>query len=550
MSKKMEKFGWLGALLLVLAACAPLPPPPERQLAPEHQSALIPPAADFPPPAAGVAAASEPMQLPVRFQRSSYLLNESDGAALGQEEEVAIQVGADISSTTGPVPLRDILKRLAGLKHMNVSWASDVDQFGLVDVDIRADDDFFEAIDHLLRQVDYFHEVKGNTIIVKYKETKKFHIAMPFVTSTYETGVGGDVLGGAKSLSDDAVKGNIKLYSAGNTFDVWKNIAENIDQILEIWSEPNPSSPPPSGEGEKQIATEAIRRPQSGKGYYSIDKPIGLITVTAPRPLLGKVTNYLDNLKTQLYRQVAIEAKILEVKLDDYSKKGLDWTALISNNPIRLELFGPAGVIYQPDPLRRADPHSDRVVSKISLPNNPFDIFLDAIEKQGRTKVLANPKISVMNGQPALISVGDSIRFIDEVKADRDEKGNVTFTTSTSTVMSGLGLSVVASIMEEDEIILSLTPVTSQLQNIRTIRIGDGSIMLPEVRLREMNTVVRIKDGGMLVVGGLIDESDNTGDTRVPILGGLPVVNWLFKSETKRKEKTELVILLRPQIMP
>ena len=120
------------------------------------------------------AAPAQPAQLPVRFQSPGYVTSKEGGDAdLGENaEEYQIKVGATIRSTAGPQPLWDVLKRLANLKGMTISWASDVNQNALVDVDISADDHFFEAIDNLLRQVDYFHELKGKTIIVKYKETK------------------------------------------------------------------------------------------------------------------------------------------------------------------------------------------------------------------------------------------------------------------------------------------------------------------------------------------------------------------------------------------
>ena len=122
---------------------------------------------------------------------------EDEDDTILEEEETSLKVGATIKSTRGPQPLWDILKRLVALKKMNVSWASDVDQNVLVDVDINANDDFYEAVDNLLRQVDYFHEVQGNTIIVNYKETRQFRIAMPFIRQSYATGVGGNVLGGS-----------------------------------------------------------------------------------------------------------------------------------------------------------------------------------------------------------------------------------------------------------------------------------------------------------------------------------------------------------------
>ncbi|HWH72007.1 MAG TPA: hypothetical protein VNT26_21775, partial [Candidatus Sulfotelmatobacter sp.] len=227
MSKKNLLLGWLAALLFLLAACAPTPPPPQQGLATDQLKTPTPQAEN----AAPVAVKGSPahlqnaMQLPVRFQRPNYIIAEPDGAkVLGQEEDTVIQVGADISSTSGPVPLRDIMKRLAALKGMNLSWASDVDQYALVDVNIRAEDDFFAAIDNLLRQLEYSHEVKENSLLINYKETRRFQVAMPFLNSVYETGVGGDVLGGAKKLEDDFLKGNIKLYSSSNKFDIWKNI--------------------------------------------------------------------------------------------------------------------------------------------------------------------------------------------------------------------------------------------------------------------------------------------------------------------------------------
>jgi MSHA type pilus biogenesis protein MshL len=543
MNKTIRQIGQLGALLVFLTSCASTQPPPAQH--PARGGDLYAP---LPATSSEGASQGEDTQLPVRFQRPNYLLSETaaDKPNKVERENFVIPVGADLSSTVGPVPLRDIMRRLANIKNMNVSWASDVDQYLLVDVDIRAEDDFFRSIDNLLRQVDYFHEVQGHTIIVKYKETRRFHIGMPFLVTTYETGVGGDVLGGAKNLSDDAIKGNIKLYSEKNTFDLWTNIRTNLDQILDIWSE-QASSPPPAKENDqadkdKDTPPPVVRKPSSSKGYYNIDQPIGMVTVTAPRPLLEKVESYLENLKKQLYRQISIEAKILEVSLEEGSTKGINWADVISNVHIDFQLFGPQGILY---------PGNNRFISQISTPDNPFTIILDAIEQQGRTKVLANPRLSVMNGQPALISVGENVRFISDIQSSVDrDSGVVTYTTSTASVLSGLGLSVVATILENDEIILSLTPVTSQLEEpIQAVQIGQGVIMLPKIRLREMNTLVRIKNGGMLVVGGLIDQTDQTRNTKVPILGDIPLFKRLFKSESKYEKKTELIILLRPQLI-
>ncbi len=545
--------GGICLLLTTLIACAPIKQPPPGAAAQPGSKA-----AQATPPNA----AEKPGQLPVRFQEPSYVVKDlTSNQSMAKDDDIVIPVGADISSTSGPVPLRDILKQLAALKNMNVSWSSDVNPSDLVDVDIRAEDDFFKAIDNLLRQKDYFQEVHGNTIVVKYKETRKFHIAMPFLTSKYATRVGGDVLGSSGSSGN--VAGNIQLDSDGNTFDIWDNIRHNLDQVLEIWEEPAktaaaaPAPAPAPTTGGHQATTTATpaattttaattRDVKNGKGYYSIDKPIGLITVTAPRPLLEKIASYLDNLKKELYRQVSIEAKIVEVSLDDTATRGIDWSNMLSGKGVSFQLFGPSGIIYDTD---GAD--YSRVVTQASVSGNPFSLAMDFLDTQGHTKVLANPKLSVLNGQPALISVGDSVRYIDSVTTTVSDSGVPSYSVSTGTVMSGLGMSVVATVMDNDEIVLSLTPVTSKLNEPITYLTfgGTNQVGLPKVRLREMSTTVRVKDGQILVIGGLIDTTDDNTGNSVPVLGKIPGLGKLFSHNTETTQRKELVILLQPKIL-
>ena len=548
-STRIMKLHAMAALLALLCACAPTTtntaPPPAKETETAQQL--------------------QPGQLPVRFQQPSFVLKDSaSGAQMGAGEtsEIKIPVGADISSTTGPVPLRDIMKRLAALKGMNISWASDVDQMAMVDVDIRAEDDFFKSLDNILRQKDYFEEVQGNTIVVKYRETRKFHVAMPFLKSSYNTGVGGDVLGGSTTATT-GLKGTIQLNSEKNEFDVWDNISKNLDQILGIWEETTAIPPPATtttATGAAAVVAAATPPPtatitskrnvQAGKGYYSIDRPIGLITVTAPRPLVEKIAVYLDNLKKELYRQISIEAKIVEVAVDDTETRGIDWTNFLSGKRIDFQLFGPNGIIYSPT-------DSARVLSRISTPSNPFSLGLDFLDTQGHTTILANPKLSIMNGQPGLITAGDSVKYIDKVESRVDgTTGAVTYTVTTASLMSGIGMSVIGTIMDNDEIVLTLTPVTAKLDNNEVAYIvgWGGQIGVPRVKLREMNTTVRVKSGQVVVVGGLIDNTDGTGSgtsttSKVPFLGDIPVLGALFTHSVKTHKKSELVIMLQPKIL-
>lgn len=569
-------------------------------------------------------------QLPIRYQRPSYLLSTPIGGGRGANTDLSIPVGARITPN-GPKPLRLVMQELAKLKSMNISWANDVDQESLVHVTIMPEEDFFEAIDNVLRQLDYFHEVEGNTIVISHKLTKKFHVAMPFMSSSYSTSVGGDVLGNTEGTN---MSGTLNLNSNENKFDIWTNIEKNMDKILEIWSVPPPpvamavattsdqGAYAPATTAETPAATSTVNSGHSGLGYYTIDRPIGLITVTAPRSLLEKIENYLNNLTGEIYRQVSIEAKIIEVTLSSDNTTGLDWSSLLNTSigatldtgifrpdtassklttttlhnetsgstsltgpDSSLTITGPdssmaitatGATVSGPDstvtttgpnssitvvgPNQAMTRATDTVMQSGSMlaqkfvtitPIN-FNMLIDAMKEQGHVEVLSNPRISVMNGQPAMISVGENVTYIKSVSSTTDkDTGTISYTVTPDSVMSGLGMGVIATIMDDNQIILSLTPVTSSLtQPIEYRAFGTNQVGLPKVNLREMNTVVRVKDGEMLIVGGLTDTAATYNNNAVAGLGSLPgPFGKLFKRDGTASRKKELIILLRPRIL-
>jgi len=588
-----------------------------------------------------------------------------------------LKVGARITSTSGPQPLWDIMKRLAALKGMNISWASDVDRSVLVDVNISAQDDFYLAIDNLLRQVDYYHEVLGSTIIVKYKETRQFHIAMPFIKQTYKTNTGGDVLGGTGGEGSANVAGEISLLTdgvainnlrdgtpGGIEFNTWYSIENNLNAVLDIWSTEDVAVPVnttenPGGvdQAESSAAdqeeTATFRRSKGGNSYF-IDKPVGLITVTAPRPLLERLEVYFNSLKRELYKQISIEAKIIEVQLDDHSAIGLNWNKIFESLTIgsgRFEISdsysktttdsenssltntnsydrqeistsssstgfentfdsldtitsgggegydaentnGLGAVIsndssqYGFDNLISSTIGStdssqnnfDSIINNtigsvassgvsaakiitgglssslggaISLAAFSFDSFVKAVDEQGETTILSNPKLSVMNGQPSLMTVGRNVTYIDSITSDTDgNTGTITYTVETARALSGVGLALTANILDDNEIILNLVPVTSELvEPIEYRQLGLGEIGLPIISVREISTTVKVKDGEMLVIGGLITSVSSKEDSFIPGTKNIPFFKYLFGYEEKLEKKRELIILLQPRII-
>ena len=596
----------------------------------------------------------EPGLLPRRFQETGYLIDDDLGETEEEdEEEYKIKVGSNISSSKGPLPLRDIMKGLAKIKNMNISWASDVQQNVLVDVDIRANDDFYEAIDNILRQVDYFHEVMGTTIVIKYKETKRYHVAMPFIKQEYTTNIGGNILGSGGS----STVGNILLNSNGNTFDVWENIQKNIDILIATWSTTltAATTAAPAGDGEAADAPvqTAAQQVSAGGTSYTIDKPVGLITVHAPRSLQKRIEEYLDSLDRELYKQIMIEAKIIEVQLTDNMSLGINWNTLLQNLKFAGGSFGAItdygktntennsnansltytnsdgstrtissgkssdttsggtngttsdtadGTTSGGDDgdtstgstdygtsdttsgtSNRTSSSSDSLVrtladstsltsavtstvatlitggasnaagAAISMAAFSFDNFINALSEQGQTTILSNPKLSVMNGQPALISVGRNVTYIDSIESSTDGTGanaRVTYTVNTERILSGVGLALTAVVNRQNEIIMNIIPITSELMEpIEYELIGEGKIGLPIVNIREMSTTVKIKDGAMLVIGGLISKTESQVGDFIPGTSNIPYFKYLFGYEETKKLQRELIILLRPTIL-
>ena len=576
------------ALLLIAGGCG------EKSAKPTTPQLPAPSAANL---------ESAPAQLPARYQNPGYVTSKSamsEDLTAGQEA-FQIRVGATIKSTSGPQPLWDVLKRLANLKGMTVSWATDVDQNYLVDVDINAQDLFQDAVGNLLRQADYFYEMQGRTIVVKNKTTKTFHVGVPYTKGDYTTNVGGNFLPDVKG-STLKTEGTVKLNSTKNEFDLWDNIKTNLDVILDVAAreraaieaskeaaalaaaEQSGETPPPA---TASIANQA-RNADTGTGkdssqrstdgaYYIVDKSSGTVTVTAKPSVMTVVENYFSNLKDRLYRQIAIEAKIVEVVLNDHSKIGLDWSGILENLNINGQLLFGADSLgnstYSRDPnsgevntgssfvyrtgWRRTGSDALRFIRGITLQDLDFNVLLNALNEQGESHVLSNPKLTVLNGQPAVLSVGKVTRFVSEVERDVDRLAGaytVDYSITTDSVTEGVSMGVIATLIDDHNMIMQLTPVTTELEGgaipYRSIgRDQDMEVGLPVVNMREMSTTVQVADGEMLVIGGLIDNMTENKEKFPPVVGKIPIVKYLFGYEEKSVKKRELVILLTPKVL-
>lgn len=448
-----------------------------------------------------------------------------------------LPVGAEIVSKDAPVRLIDVIKQMADLQGLSVSWADDVDPGTQVNVHIRPEDNFWEALDNLLRQKDYFYQQTGDAIFIKFKETRRYHLAMPGLTEDFKTSVGGNLIGGEEA--GGKIKGTTEVSaSLAEPLDFWATVEENLDSILE------------------SSAAEDV-------GHYIVDKNIGVITATTPRNTHEKLEAYIEELKRQIYRQVVIEAKIVEVRLNDQSQLGVDWSNILSvTNRVGNETFGGAANFGQTytttggNIIPQVVYPTHKFLNYITLNTQNFSVAIEALKTYGTTHVLSNPKLTLMNGHGAQLAVGENITYIDKVETTiNDETGVVTYTITTDSILSGLGIAVMANIVDDDEVILYIVPVTSELipadtgEDIEYRNFGLAQVGLPRVRLREVSTMARIRNGETLIIGGHIDKQEAESTNSMPFFGDIPGLGWLFKNETNAVNTRELVIFITPKII-
>ncbi len=164
-----------------------------------------------------------------------------------------------------------------------------------------------------------------------------------------------------------------------------------------------------------------------------------------------------------------------------------------------------------------------------------------------------------MNGQTSILSVGQDKNYISKIESTTTPGSPpvITFSVNTSSLLSGIMIGIVPFISESGEITLSITPITSDLVKLDERKLGtpDSSgnypflIQLPTVNLRQLSTTVKVRNGQMVIIGGLISNREEIADSQIPGLGDIPLLGYLFKSITKSVIKTELVVLIQPMIV-
>ncbi|VAW76254.1 MSHA biogenesis protein MshL [hydrothermal vent metagenome] len=296
------------------------------------------------------------------------------------------------------------------------------------------------------------------------------------------------------------------------------------------------------------------------EGRKIIADPLsGTVLVRAmPRELMD-VAQYLKSLQASVNRQVIIEAKIIEVQLNDAFQAGINWSSFIDIQGASRELtagvFG-TGLAGPMNNIVNAEQSALSSVSSLDIHLGDFDALLELLKTQGDVQVLSSPRVSTVNNQKALIKVGTDEYFVTDLDTSTDIANSVSSQSADVTLtpfFSGVALDVTPQIDADGNITMHVHPaiseVTEDTKNVSISTTNAFSLPLATSSIRESDTIVRARNGQVIVIGGLMQDIIRDDVSSTPFFGSLPIVGNAFRQTRKVSRKTELVILLRPTIV-
>ncbi|AWA99301.1 pilus (MSHA type) biogenesis protein MshL [Vibrio harveyi] len=377
------------------------------------------------------------------------------------------------------------------------------------------------------------------TIPVDYLQFKRSGRSLTSIVTGSVTSAGTSSSGGSSDDSDSSDSnnnnGDSSTTSTGGTrietiteSDFWPMLQQAVANLIG------------SGQGQSVVVT-----PQAG-----------VITLRAFPDEIREVREFLGVSQERMQRQVILEAKILEVTLSDGYQQGINWSNMTAS-------IGNSGsvVINRPGPTGGLPP-LDAIGSllggqtNITISDGNFSAVMNFMATQGDLNVLSSPRITAANNQKSVIKVGTDEYFVTELSsnAGNGENSNAVPEVELTPFFSGISLDVTPQIDNKGNVFLHVHPAVIEVEEeIKKLNLGGdfNNVQLPLAKssIRESDSVIRAKDGDVVVIGGLMKQQNIEQVSKVPFLGDVPALGNLFRTINNVSQKTELVILLKPTVV-
>ncbi len=435
------------------------------------------------------------------------------------------------SVTVHRVPVRDLLFALARDAKIDIDIAPGID--GLVT--LNAIEQALPALlARIARQIPLRFEFTADSLLILPDTPYLRHYPIDYVnlTRTVTSAVSNNMQIG-NTPGNNIGAGSLSSTRIENTTQhrFWESLEKNLRLLLN--QQPAINAAVDTEESKKTLA-------HTGPATLIINPESGLISAFATRRQHLDIQSFIDRIGQSARRQVLIEATIVEVALGEGHEQGIDWSGLARGG-----LFEFAG---------------NSLKNTVNLRYNKNDnprALINLLDSFGTSRVLSSPRVSVLNNQSALLKVVENYIYFT-VKAESTTTANVgttvTYTTTPQTVSVGLVLSVTPQISADDSVLLNIRPtITSIGREVPDpnpdLRKNGIENLVPMIRTREIESVMRVSNGQIAVLGGLMEDRIDYKTNRLPGLGEIPLAGEIFNNRNNRAQKTELVIFLRPVVI-
>ncbi len=295
---------------------------------------------------------------------------------------------------------------------------------------------------------------------------------------------------------------------------------------------------------------------------YSVNKQAGIVSVFATERQQKQIASYLDELRSTTTSQVLIEAKVLEVSLTDEFAAGIDWSAVdLFNGHLTFGVNSSSPTAPAPafDPV--SDPSTSFLASYVS---GDLTAAVQALQRFGTVRALASPRLTVLNNQSAVLNVAkNQVYFELDVNSSQTDSGTtVDVDSNIRNVPEGVLINVQPSIdLDGRTVAMAVRPTVTRITEYVNdpgvaFAVADAGLPanaisspVPVVNVQEFDSVIQMNSGQPIVMGGLIQDRASGQQNAVPVLGEVPLLGGLFRNQSDKVEKTELVVLMKATIL-
>ncbi len=531
-------------------------------------------------------------------QQSKSTFKESDSLkqALNQPAKKQVKVGLNVPSQYADKlvnldfeqsSIRHVLKALAMDVGLNLAMPSFLPRSTEQVTLLFNRTPFAQVLKEVLKIADIHGKIEGNMLTISPLEQRFFHLDFMETVNQNSFSAGGDILGNAIGSSGNTGASTSSSSSSSNNisgefrFDGTSMPQSNPYDALEAMLQSIIDQPEQTVVSTKNLAesglvstseaefTESNVYASNQTASYTLNRMTGTLYVQAKPSKMKVIADLIEKYSETLRKQVHIEAQILEVSLDDSHQWGIDWAYIgdqfaVGNSASGQQLGGISTQLPDGEMGFRALTIAAPVLAGLSGGSTlaasavfqNFAATVNLLKEFGDVRVLSNPNIRTRHGQTGIITVGTSSSYVSQtatnnttVAAGLAQTQNVT----TSTVFDGLMLGVVPFIAENNSISLSVHPVQSRVNpaSLALVNVGgDSVITLPEINIKTMMTQLKVNDGDIVIIGGLIDNTNAYRTNRIPLLSDIPFIgDILFSNNSEINTTKELVMVLKVNLI-